>query len=154
MDENQIIEDNTGLIITVAKSLKPADQNTLDEYIQAGRIGLLKAIRSYDPSRGTFSNAAWNYIKWEILTYIKKEKSDNFLPITINPSGTFDEDEDITNYLPNTLSDREKNVVLLRNQGYSFKNIGEENGYSKSWANYVFHSGIQKIKDANKIYLE
>jgi len=123
-DENKLIEDNLGLIITVAKNFNPANPSVLDDYIQAGRIGLLKAIRTHDASRSAFATAAWHNIRWAILGYIKKEPIEHVLPITMEPSGEYR--ESIDDYLPNTLSDREKEVILLRTEGYTFKDIGKK----------------------------
>ena len=138
-----------GLIVKVAKSFNPATPMILDEYIQTGRIGLLKAIRKYDITRSTFSTSAWHHIRWAILGYIKQEYTTPTLPIMVEPSG--EPHEEITDYLPNTLSDRERDVIMLRTEGRTFKDIGEIHGYSKSWANYVFHDAVVKIKEANTI---
>ena len=137
-----------GLVVTVAKSFNPTNPMVMDEYVQAGRIGLLKAVRTYDIERSTFSTSAWYHIRWGILAYIKQEKKEPMLPITVEPSGN--SYENITDYLPNTLSSRERDIVMLRTQGHTFKDIGEKYGYSKSWANYVFHSGVLKIQEANE----
>lgn len=138
-----------GLIITVAKNFNPPNSFVLDDYIQAGRIGLLKAIRTHDISRGTFSTTAWHNIRWAILGHMKNEPIESVLPITMEPSGEYH--EAITDYLPNTLSDREKEVIMLRTEGYTFKAIGEKTGYSKSWAHYIFCSGVKKIRQSNDI---
>ena len=144
-----MIQNNMGLVVKIAKGFNPSNAMVLDEYIQAGRIGLLKAIRTHNIKRSTFGTTAWHHIRWGILEYIKHEQMEPVLPITMEPSGeTY---ESITDYLPNTLSEREREVILLRNQGHTFKDIGEIHGYSKSWANYIFHSGILKVKRANDI---
>ena len=148
IDENQLIQKHMGLVVQVAKSFNPSSPLVLDEYIQSGRIGLLKAIRAHDIKRGTFVTAAWYYIRWGILGYIKRECQESVLPITMDPSG--EQQENITEYFPNTLSDRERDVLVLRTQGYTFKDIGEKRGYSKSLANGVFHSGVLKIRQAKE----
>ena len=138
-----------GLVVSIVKSFHPINPTVLDEYIQAGRIGLLKAVRKHDIARSSFSTTAWHYIRWAILHYIDREKTDTALPITIDPSGI--QHENVSDYFPSTLSDNERNVITLRTKGYTFKDIGEIKGYSKSWANYVFHSGVAKIREANYI---
>lgn len=148
MSEDGLIEQNMGLVVKIANDFNPINSTVLDEYIQAGRIGLLFAIRKYDETLGGFGTNAWHHIRWAILEYIKKEKKIQPPPITIEPSGEADP-EDISDYLPNTLSDRERTVILLRTEGHTFTDIGKIHGYSKSWANYVFHSGVAKIQEAN-----
>lgn len=148
-DENETIKQHMGLVVKVAQGFTPINSMVLDEYIQAGRIGLLTAIRKQNNVLSSFSTNAWHSIRWSILDYIKKEKKEQPLPITTDPSGSH-QPEDIADYLPDSLSDREREVVILRTEGHTFKDIGEIQGFSKSWANYVFHSGVLKIQQANE----
>jgi DNA-directed RNA polymerase specialized sigma subunit len=46
------IEANMGLVVSVVNSFNPKSDEERDEYIQAGRIGLWKALQKYDPNRG------------------------------------------------------------------------------------------------------
>ena len=141
-----------GLVIKVVQSFNPINSFVFDEYVQAGRIGLLKGIRKYNEDRSSFPTTAWNHVRWGILNYIKQEQKEQPLPITADPSGD-QQKENIEDYLPNTLSDRERKVIILRTEGHTFKDIGNMHGFSKSWANYIYHSGIIKIQEANdRIY--
>ena len=58
--EQQLILENMGLVVSLARSFNPKNNQELEEYIQSGRIGLWKAIKKYDPDRGALSTIAWN----------------------------------------------------------------------------------------------
>ena len=65
--EQQLILDNMGLVVSLARSFSPRNQQELEEYIQSGRIGLWRAVKNYNSSKGALSTLAWNYIRWEII---------------------------------------------------------------------------------------
>ena len=46
--EQQLILENMGLVVSLARSFNPKNNQELEEYIQSGRIGLWKAIKKYD----------------------------------------------------------------------------------------------------------
>ena len=160
LDEESLISQNMGLVITLARSFKPKNTVELDDYIQSGRIGLWKAIRKHDPEKGALSTIAWYYIRWEIIRNmpsVKKRKGAiqmvNFtdlcssLPSLIEGrscSLTLSELE------PNSLTHKERGVLRLRAAGHTMKDIGSEFGHSRGWANETFKSAIKKVKDANK----
>ena len=147
-----MIEANMGLVSSVVETFNPTSPIDFDEYKQAGRIGLLNAIRKYDETRGKFSTIAWHNIKWEILSHIENSQSRDFSMVQEPSSGIAE--EDVTEYFPESLTDKELRVLNLRKEGHTFKSIGSAlGGYSKSWANLIFHNGIDKIREANGICL-
>ena len=67
-----LIEENMGLVVSVVESFRPQSSQERDTFIQAGRIGLWKALKKYDASKGAaLSTFAWNPIRWEIIKEIK-----------------------------------------------------------------------------------
>lgn len=65
-----LIEKNIGLIVNEAKKFSPNLVSDINDYIQAGLIGLVRAINEYSPDYKTkFSTCAVPYIK----NYILKE---------------------------------------------------------------------------------
>ena len=71
------IEANMGLVVSVVNSFNPKSDEEREEYIQAGRIGLWKALQKYDPDRGCkFSPYARNPIRWEIIKTINSAKKE------------------------------------------------------------------------------
>ena len=72
----EICRKNKGLIRTIVKNLRPVYANESktsasiiesDDLMQYGYIGLLKAVRVYDPDRGSFATIAVWWIRQEIL---------------------------------------------------------------------------------------
>lgn len=147
-----MIEENMGLVVSLAKSFKPRDNDELDEFIQLGRIAVWKAIENHDPSRSSLSTTMWYYIRWEILRILtKREKKpeiqlDNELPIEHN--GFIG--ENIWEYFPSSLSPQEKQIIELRMDGHSFIEIGKRLGFSRGWANNKFRESLEKIYEANR----
>lgn len=63
----KIILHNIRLVNFIAKRYYNPEKNELDDLFQQGVLGLIKAIKKYDPDKGTFSNyAAW-WIKESII---------------------------------------------------------------------------------------
>tara|TARA_R110002051_G_scaffold325290_1_gene426884 strand:+ start:2039 stop:2551 length:513 start_codon:yes stop_codon:yes gene_type:complete len=159
--EEQLISDNMGLVVSLARSFKPRNALELDDYIQSGRIGLWKAIQKHNPKRGALSTIAWYYIRWEIIRNMPKTnrakeqelKLVNFtdLPYSL-PRITEDKKyENVFNELePNSLTLKERKILRLRVCGYTMQEIGHHFGHSRGWANEAFKSAIKKVRDANQ----
>ena len=71
--EESLVIENYGLVVSQALKLVVQKQD-LDDYIQVGLMGLLKAIRNYNPEKSKFSTFATVCIRNEILKFIKKKK--------------------------------------------------------------------------------
>lgn len=77
MNKEQMFNDNYKLIHTVIQQMglyatKEAD---FDDYFQIGAFGLLKAIDTYDESKGAFSTMACKCIKNELGQHFKKRET-------------------------------------------------------------------------------
>tara|TARA_R110002020_G_scaffold229704_1_gene440504 strand:- start:27959 stop:28471 length:513 start_codon:yes stop_codon:yes gene_type:complete len=159
--EEQLILENMGLVVSLARSFKPKNTLELDDYVQSGRIGLWKAIQKHNPKRGALSTIAWYYIRWEIIrnmpkTHRLKESGLNLINFTDLPysSPMMAEDkkyETVFSELePSSLTVKEKKVLRLRICGYTMQEIGSHFGHSRGWANEAFKSAIKKVQDANQ----
>ena len=69
---NELMEQHDGLVHAVVRKQILGDL-PYDEAIQAGRIGLWRAILGYDPCRGAFSTYAWPSITRHIWRAVKAE---------------------------------------------------------------------------------
>ena len=70
--EEKLIRENAGLVKSVALRLSYACNEALDDLIQMGYIGLLKAARRFDPSLGfKFSTYAVPLIAGEIRSQLR-----------------------------------------------------------------------------------
>lgn len=147
--ENQLVQDNLGLVVRIAKSFSPINATELEEYIQVGAIGLLKAIRKHDPELGKLSTIAWQAIRWEILKYMRGANKHSHVGLI--QDAVYMPHDNMWECLPSTLSDKEKLILKLKTEGYTFKDIGIKVGYTRGWVNRLYQSAIKKIKQANNV---
>ena len=158
---NSDIEKHMGLVVLIAKSFNPQDEEQLEEFIQMGRIAVWKALQKYDPSRAKLSTMMWYYIKWEILRFLKKGRKgkcakDGFKEFYLDDSLYLDNNKVVLNQnsefwelLPECLTNNEKSVINLRLKGHTFLEIGQQLGYSRGWANNTYKKAIDKIQNGN-----
>ena len=147
----ELIEQNMGLVLSIVNKFNPKNSTEKDAYIQAGRIGLWKALTKYSKNGGSkFSPYAWNPITWEIIKEIRTLtpklpciKLDNYTHPEIYPNIPFWE------MLPNTLTATELEIIELRQAGYNFKEISTKLKRSRSHIKKHFHTAITKIKEVN-----
>ncbi len=164
------IEKHMGLVVLIAKSFNPIDEEQLEEFVQMGRIAVWRALQKHDPSRAKLSTVMWYYIKWEILRHLKKVSRrtinfKEFLHGSMDDSLFYDNNKveqikvgcgtnkfnsNFWEFLPECLTRNEKSVIDLRLQGHTFLEIGEELGYSRGWANNTFKKAVNKIQNGNQ----
>lgn len=123
----------------------------MDDYFQAGSIGLLKAIRKHDPTRGELSTIAWICILQEIIKEHKKckLKSSTCIDgidkiIEAKPNNKILED-----FLPK-ISEEEYNILLYRVMNMSFREIAECTGKSINTIKSIYTKTKNKIIEKNK----
>ena len=148
------LKENEGLVIYVVKKLYPYWLDN-EDIIQCGRIGLWKAIVTFDENRGKFSTHAYILIRREIQKYLRANENESRLGTVYSldaPMCTaFDDDvTTLANIIPDPndcyleidydiqvlkskLSERDFEMFRLSLLGYSAKELGEM--YSISRAN-------------------
>lgn len=147
MDE--LIEENMGLVVSIVETFKPRNQTEREDLIDAGRIGLWKALKKVDKNKGKISTYAWKPIRWAIIKEINKSKNHKSLdnikeePI-IKPTSQFWElySKDITQ--------EEINLIELRRQGYKYREISSITGKSSASVRQKIYNAISKIKENNE----
>jgi len=156
---NDLIEKNMGLVLTIVNRFNPKTQTEKDDYIQAGRIGLWKALAKFSKTGGSkFSPYAWNPITWEIIkeirtikhskkTYDRAVKSSNSVITKSDLRGKLDP-MPIWEILPSTLTANELQVIKLRLEGYNFKEISSKLNRHRSSIQKVFKTAIAKIRES------
>lgn len=68
---NKLVEKNMGLVHKVARMQEQRSLD-IDDLVQAGAIGCIRAIENYDPDRAAFSTYAMNWIRYYIQMAIQK----------------------------------------------------------------------------------
>jgi len=148
----ELIEKNMGLVLTIVNRFNPKNQTEKEDYIQAGRIGLWKALTKFSKTGGSkFSPYAWNPIKWEIIKEIRLIKNkynstnieDCYHSYPSNNNAPFWE------LIPSNLTQKESQVIQLKLEGYNFKEISNKLQCHRSNTKKIFQSAVRKIKETN-----
>lgn len=168
-EQRQLAKENHNLIYGFLRK-KHLD---LDEFYDICAIGLCKACAMYDGTRGALSTLAYHSMENSVKSYMRdKNRLCRFPESEIESLqrpvyiGKDDEklyledvvkDEmaewryayaamDTRDYL-DMLSDTEREVLILKDQGYTNKEIGQMYGKSHEWPNVI-------IRKAKRKYIE
>tara|TARA_R110000796_G_scaffold1193_6_gene4684 strand:+ start:2345 stop:2794 length:450 start_codon:yes stop_codon:yes gene_type:complete len=143
------IETNMGLVVSVVNSFNPKGSREKEDYIQAGRIGLWKALEKHDPNKSALSTYAWNPIRWEIIKEIKSIKANRYFSITEDKSPTYTTPETLWEHSPDSLSVEERELIDLRKMGYTLQEIADVLGKGRSYVKRVVSKAVHKIRECN-----
>jgi RNA polymerase sigma factor (sigma-70 family) len=149
--EEQLVRDNYGLVVSQALSFLSDNKIPLEDYIQAGLIGLLKSIRKFEEKKSKFSTFASVCIKNEMLNLKRKNKKDlvifNDDLVSINHpeymSSNFFE------YLPDCLTEEDKFIIKLKLTNHTNSEIADFLSCSKSTVSNKIRRMIKVIKESN-----
>jgi RNA polymerase sigma factor (sigma-70 family) len=145
-EESRLVSENIGLVVAQALKFKPTRVTDIDDYIQAGSIGLIKAIRKYNPEKGALSSFAWPSIWREIVHEVNKFK-DNTTSLSFDPYIEYV--DSISDSVPE-LSEQQLEIFQLRVEGHTLKEIGDKFDKTKEWVRQQLKSIIEEIKKANE----
>lgn len=146
MDE--LIEQNMGLVASIVNSFGPKNHTERQDLMDAGRIGLWKALQKYNKHHGhLLSTYAWRPIRWSIIREIKNRKKS----ISLNdvPPPLTELPDNIWEYYTNDMTDEEKRLIELRCQGYKFREICEIVNETPSAVKNKFYKLIARLREAN-----
>ena len=145
--EELLVQQHYGLVVSQALSFC-GRTNLLEDCIQVGLIGLLKAIRNYDPDRSKFSTFATICIRNEILRFKNKNKKhNNCLHIVDNIS--YCDKTPIWEFLPDNLSKEELTILDLKKASFTKKEICDMLSCSKRELDKKIARLIKKLKYDN-----
>jgi len=144
MDE--LIEENMGLVISIVNSFKPKNHTERQDLIDAGRIGLWKALKKYDTEKDCkISTYAWRPIRWSIIKEIKNKKKST--SINNIPAPTVQNKEQIWESLPSDLTEEERLLIELRCEGYKLREICIILNERSSVIKNRFYKLIKRLKE-------
>lgn len=147
LSENDLIQKHTGLIVVQASMFNHTSLSDFDDYMSAGRLGLLKAIRTFDADRGKFSTYATVCIRREMIRESQRDK-DKWVLRDYSIIAMKEDSAELWEILPDTLTDVEKQVLKHRvEEAFTLEEIGNEFGHSKQWASNVLKKALGKIKE-------
>lgn len=145
--EMKLIKENMGLVRSIAQKFKPSSE--LQEYAQAGSIGLLKAIRSYDENKSDFPGWAYHHIRWEIIKYIKSIRPKGLVPLSTVEEPSYLPNTSLFDVIPDYLTNEEQQIIVLRVANYNLKEISEIMGMSTYSLGKTLKTAVDKIREAN-----
>lgn len=141
-----IIEENMGLVISIVNTFNPKNDTERQDLIDAGRIGLWKAIKKYNPESNTkVSTFAWRPIRWSIIRELQRKNNCVSLSEVAEP--LIHNKERIWELLPSDTTEQEKEIVRLRCEGYRFKEISEEMQEEPDVIKNKFYKLIRRLKE-------
>ena len=148
--EEKLIREHYGLVISQA--LYFLDDSGFEDYIQAGLIGLLKAIRNYDENKAKFSTFATVCIRNEIENLnkkSKKHKSKNSRHVK-EQDKQYNNKDSLSEYLPEFLPEEYKFIISLKIQNYTNGEISDFMSCSKMDVKEKIKLIIKLLKEYNK----
>lgn len=172
-ERDQRIVDNIKLVYHMVQQLPHINPNNYDDLVQIGRIGLIKAVSTFDETKGTkFATYASRCINNEIYMYFRKERTYNsdislneviytgkdgenleLEDILGNEDDFVDEigdEEVITNVLSiilNVMEPKEAIAMLYKISGiYTQREIGKSLGLSQSYVSRLKEKAEQHLR--------
>lgn len=134
------------LVVSIVHKFSPKDQDTFNELKQVGTIALWKSFNGYQPQKAAFSTYAWKCIYNAVLLSATRNSpvdSRCLVDGVVVYSDTFEE------FLPDKLTQMERDSILRRREGYTFREIGEIYGISPRHIKTIVDRAIVKIRKAN-----
>ena len=147
--EELLVQQHYGLVVSQAL-LFCSRHNFLEDCIQVGLIGLLKAIRNYDSERSKFSTFATICIKNEILRYKNKNKRHTCCVNVVGDVEYYGETK-IWEILPDNLEEEEHAVLKLLQANFTKKEMCETLNCTKRSLDQQIKQLIKKLKYQNDV---
>ncbi|MEO0230440.1 MAG: sigma-70 family RNA polymerase sigma factor [candidate division WOR-3 bacterium] len=166
MVELGLFQNNTGLVYSCISHYFGKEVLKDEEIVQSGMVGLWKAIRSYDTSKGSLSTWAWIQIRKEVQEELKRRQwrgCDLFVSLeeltekgkifgySINfEKRIFRKElrEVLKQFLDEYLTEEEKEVIVRRFlYNDSFDEICNALELDKRRAYKLFERGMKKLRE-------
>ena len=157
---NVLILRNLRLVAHIVKHYN-FDEKDIEEYLSIGTIGLIKAIKTFDCSKGNrLATYASKCIDNELLMALRSEKKKN-KDISLQETVGIDFlDGYILKYnikklyegIEKVLTEREKNIIikrygLLRNDEITQRELADGMGISRSYVSRIEKEALNKLKN-------
>ncbi len=170
-----LIERNLRLVAHIAKKYQNVDEE-MEDLISIGTIGLIKAVSSFDSSKGKLSTYASRCIDNELLMLLRSKKKTSKEVSLYEPIGTDKEGNEINlldiieseqidvidrmelsvnlrklGQILQNLEEREKEIIFLRyglitGKEVTQREIGERLGISRSYVSRIEKRALIKLR--------
>lgn len=162
--ENMVIDNMNLVHFVIHSKFENALNKTAiceyDDLVQTGTIGLLKAAKAYDQSKGCFSTLATTCIKNEILNLLKKntscERLSDDIEISSSETGYSEAECNLTigemllALDKVKLAAQKKALLLMMYNGYSKAECAKVLGMKKRYAYYLINEMQKDLRKAAK----
>ena len=161
----KLIEHNLRLVAHIAKKYY-ADENDRDDLVSIGTVGLIKAVDSFDPTKGIrLSSYASRCIENEILMFFRSAKK-TAQDVSLNDPIDTDKDDHILEDIDlrmkvrqlyeavkTRLSPREREIILLRygltgQRPLVQREVAKKLNISRSYVSRLEKKALQKLRKA------
>lgn len=170
-----LVERNLRLVAHIAKKYQNVDEE-MEDLISIGTIGLIKAVSSFDSSKGKLSTYASRCIDNELLMLLRSKKKTSKEVSLYEPIGTDKEGNEINlldiieseqvdvigrmefavnlkklGKILQNLEEREKEIIFLRyglatGKEVTQREIGEKLGISRSYVSRIEKRALNKLR--------
>ena len=151
--EETILRQYTPYVLKQIQRRFPTHRPVSDDSLQEGMIGLLEAVRTFNPAKGmSFYHWSGRRIYWRVLEHLlnETEYASRFADEG-RPEGKYNTAEHVSPpALLNILDDRERRIVEMR---YGFTGpemtlaqIGESLGISKQRVYQIHQAALSKMR--------
>lgn len=170
-----LIERNLRLVAHIAKKYQNVDEE-MEDLISIGTIGLIKAVSSFDSSKGKLSTYASRCIDNELLMLLRSKKKTSKEVSLYEPIGTDKEGNEINlldiieseqidvidrmelaanlkklGQILQNLEEREKEIIFLRyglstGKEVTQREIGKRLGISRSYVSRIEKRALNKLR--------
>lgn len=144
----ELFEANYGLLVSQAISFRPRNQDELDDFIQAGSIGMINAIKTYNPKMSALSTHICNCVKNSIINFIKANKKHKAFDINNNIEQK--SSDLLFEYLPDNLTDIDYLIINMKLQGLTRKEMAKQLNCKENNVKYKVKKTFEKIRNANE----
>lgn len=154
MDEIQVIEKYKPLVHKIAsRYTKQAHGMQLDDLVQEGNIGLIRALRSYDEKRGKFFWYAYVCIRNEIRSAI--DRNSGFPKSNSNKdlrsyNHVYHDDLDKIRDEIDKMSEREQQIITKRLNGFSYTEIASSLDISRQRVEQIWNKIVERLRSINR----
>jgi len=110
---------------------------------------MIKGIRTFDPAKGQMNTYIGTCIKNEILSYLRSQKKNKVILDNGYHAIYFDKDK-LWEILPDSMSQQDKDIISLKLNGNTRKEIAEQIGKTENQVRYIIQKFLIKIREANE----
>lgn len=152
MIDNKLVEENIPLVKHIARKFPRTPVLDREDYVNAGILGLMKCLKTYDSTKGKISTYAYNPILWEMIRLYEKHtkhKQERLTP-EIKKELVIEDEINIDEYLPSTLTKQEEKVIKLWLNNIKISDIAKTIKKSESSVFRILKKSKEKISDSTE----